>query len=237
MPKTLVVGLVVEGRNDFRSLCKVIERTLVAKSPSINVVFRKLQPGEDATSAGSCGGWYFVLQWCQRNQPKDRENFTFSSPLAGVPACDVLVVHLDADVLSEFAAASSVSLPVPPWPAKKRAGFTEKVLDEWLWPTTTSKKSSIRPKHVLAAAVWATETWLLSALDPSISDPEEMDPVPALITIMPKLENLKKPGKLKKKGVGNEYEGMAESLVTSLKSVRSKCRQLEKFCANIESRA
>lgn len=230
-----MVGLVVEGLSDYRVFQPLIRETVAEAAPNCAVQFRFLQPKPDATSSGyTPGGWTLVYKWCQRNPPNIRSSFIFQEVIAGTPACDLLVAHLDADVLQEYASKASVPLPGTPWSSSKRATFAESVLGEWLWSGAAPLHTEFPDRHIPVIAVWATETWLVAALDSSLGEPEEVDPVPLLINLKPDLEDNRRPGRLKKSSVATVYDSLALNLIQDLDRVRSVCNQLEKFCSKVE---
>lgn len=237
MGSKFVVGLVVEGPNDYSVLRQVVEATLRGVATNPEFEFREIQPQPDATSSGYLGGgWTEVFKWCLRNPPLIRGNAIFSMLFDGRPACNLLVVHMDADQLSEFAAKTAVTLPASPWTAARRATFTEKVLRNWLWPGIEPRTDTNFDKHYPLAIVWKTETWLVSAIDPALRDPEKHDPVPLIIALKPGLEDAQRPGYLRKRGLRATYRSLAVKLARDLTRVRGACRQLEKFCAFVEIR-
>jgi hypothetical protein len=237
MGKKFVVGLVVEGPNDYPVLQQVVQTTLRSVDANTELEFRNIQPQSDASSSGyQGGGWTEVFKWCLRNRPSLRRDTIFSTIIDGIPACDLLVVHLDADQLREFSAKTAVTLPASPWTAARRAGFTEKVIRSWLWPGIEPRSDTNFDKHYPLAIVWQTETWLISAIDPTLRDPEEHDPVSLIIAVEPKLEHPQRPGYLRKKGVGATYRSLAVKLANDLTRVRGACGQLEKFCSFVETR-
>ena len=229
---TLTVGLVTEGPNDRIVLKAVADAVSRSVAPHRQINYRPIQPTPDATGGGGQGGWTEVRKWCLRNDETERQLLVFSPSLTGNPACDVLIVQLDGDVLDRYGAHGPPA-PPRPWTASVRSTYAEGLLSFWLWQSATP--IAVPASYLLVVPVWAPETWLAAALDAGWPDPEEDDPVPKLIANRPDLEDPKRRGRLRKIRMLYPYKALSKELVANLATVRGRCRQLEKFCNSIET--
>lgn len=94
------VGVVCEGYTDYLAIKHYLGSGLASRG--IRTTFVPLQPPPDNTSGG---GWANVLMWLVNNGPERRRPyfqaglFANSERLANI---DVLVLHLDTDILPEI---------------------------------------------------------------------------------------------------------------------------------------
>lgn len=164
--KILKIGLVTEGKTDQIVFRRLLGQELRASIPDIEVTFIDLQPSPDATSGNQNGGWELVYKWCLNNKPASRRSQYFGDGLfaddMNALQCDVIIVHLDADICDRISDKSSVSFDI-----KKSNDVTYKgeyirdTIVSWLWPKGTTADDL----HIPAPAVAHTETWLLAGLD------------------------------------------------------------------------
>lgn len=155
-----VVGLVVEGTNDYPIISRFVESCLSERFER-PIEFRHLQPLPDATMTGySGGGWTRVVGWCKANAGSRIE--TFFVPLEeGEAACDLIIVHLDGDALEPCAKHFSKAIPPVGCPAADRVSTLAEMLTEWL-QLPSNRSDQIRG----AFPVLHSEAWLLAALLP-----------------------------------------------------------------------
>jgi len=229
-----VVGLVAEGVTDLDFLKLCIEKTLGTYGFGRRVEFRDLQPEPDATSGQyGDGGWSRVHQWCVNNPPAARLSQYLQPLFEDERACDFLVVHLDGDVLADYAdKVSSTPLPIEPWTGDTRAEFVRAALNEWLWP---GDSDAAKDKHLLAVMVRALETWLLAGYDVSLEHPEEVGPIPLLRQASPHLLQPVRPdARLRKRR--KTWKKMAEEVIGNLPHIRSVCPCCDQFLAQVENR-
>ncbi len=163
------IGLVTEGPTDQVIIKELLTAYARATRPDVAVSFNELQPNPDRTSSNREGGWEMVYKWCLNTQPAERRNLLGRGLFAhGMDAlqCDVIVVHMDADICEKIGDKSAV-VPVPTSQSKpnERGAFIRQTLLEWLWPEGEEPDEH----HIPAPAVEACETWLVA---PSTDEPE-----------------------------------------------------------------
>lgn len=167
------IGLVTEGHTDQ----VVIEHLLncYARSKKINraVTCRRLQPPADRTSGETSGngGWEQVYQWCLKNR-RFYERFQAPPPAmtwfandTDSDCCDKIIIHLDADLLDRadsrlFEFSHVQERPSDTSTPTERGLFLRDTLYGWLCPD----QGELDPRHILAPAVEAIETWLVAGL-------------------------------------------------------------------------
>lgn len=230
----MIIGVVAEGKTDFVVLDSFIRSWWDTLGTDENLELRPLQPYLDATSGEwGDGGWTFVKAWCEDNPPEVRANQIFQPLFAHETPCDVLLVHLDGDVIDHFIRATPDVLPLSETPDKlERAEKVVEVLNKWLWENedqTTDEYYHFR--HINAPAVQATEAWLISGLDHSIGDPEEVDTEVELLRIKPSLKYMKK-GKPRVRKSERKWRTMSNNVSEHLPHIRTRCPSLNRlFCS------
>jgi hypothetical protein len=153
---SLVVGVVVEGKDDFEPIQAVLEAELsVLGYPDI--AFRQLQPEKDATGTTERGGWTKVVGWLVDHSGPGVETF-FTPLFAGVPACDIIVVHIDSDVHVECLTKAGLSVPKAPASVADVVSSLRQALDNWLAVSADRRKS-----FSYAIPVFKTENWIMAA--------------------------------------------------------------------------
>jgi hypothetical protein len=109
----IVVGLVAEGAHDIPIIEAIVSAEL-ARCGIADVVFRKLQPVEDATGRIESGGWSKVIGWLRANCGEHAETY-FEPLFEGDLSCHMIAVHLDSDI--HDACLRGLGLPELPQPA------------------------------------------------------------------------------------------------------------------------
>lgn len=173
--RTVRVGLVAEGPTDLIIIKSLLGAVIDDFSPKITVDFLDLQPSRSRSIAGSSedGGWRNVHAWCERHPPSERaQDFFSGSAFEGELDgffCDILVIHIDADICKIFRAAGDPkrlpplpSLKIPANDPKRMLTYSTKVLEHWL---DISHPDSAADRHVLAPAVEHTESWVVCTDD------------------------------------------------------------------------
>ena len=153
---TFVVGVVVEGKDDLEPIQAVVRAELAALGFA-DVGFRQLQPEKDATGTTESGGWTKVVGWLVDHSGAGAETY-FTPLFEGIPPCDIIIVHIDADVHIEC--LTKAGLPVPPAPASIAdvVNSLRQALDNWLAVTEERRKS-----FSYAIPVFKTENWVMAA--------------------------------------------------------------------------
>jgi hypothetical protein len=161
------IGVVCEGSHDFIVIRELLAR-LFADGGIANVLVDPLQPAIDATSKQvDGGGWAAVTGWCKRNCGEAWRVF-FDEPLfANSPRYDLIVVHLDGDVLEVSNKFS---------PAQRRAvgGSTVRrvgVVSDWI-TGLLSLPLGCKQTLVTAVPTLHMESWLLAGLVPDATNVE-----------------------------------------------------------------
>lgn len=94
------VGLVIEGKQD----ASLIEACVEAELSRLGIdkpTFEQLQPSLDATGQIESGGWAKVVGWI-RNYSDGRVGTFFEPIFENDQPCDMIVVHLDADIHADL---------------------------------------------------------------------------------------------------------------------------------------
>jgi len=152
----LTVGLVVEGPHDLIMLEPVIGRQ-IKLSHGADVRFRRLQPFPDAIGNFSSGGWPRVLAWCKNNSGSGIETY-FEPLFAADPPCDVIIIHLDGDVMEHLHPHTKTKIPASQVAPIDRVEIIHKALEEWL-----DLAEDNRAKIAFAVPVLQSEAWILAA--------------------------------------------------------------------------
>lgn len=230
------IGIVAEGKSDFLVLKRYIEKWGESYEPDDPVSVRSFQPTIDATSGiWGKGGWALVRAWCDNNSPSTRQNQIFQPLFRHEEPCDVLVIHLDGDIVGEYIDATpGVTLPCGILNKSKRATIVNSVIEIWLWPEKTQKTNDFSyDRHVKLPAIRSTEAWIVAALDVNIADPEEIDPKSELLRLKPEY-GVMKGDIVRLKISGKKWSKLAENTAGKLDDIRAKCKQIELFLSRLE---
>lgn len=159
-----VVGIVVEGTNDYPVFEALLERHL-PNSFSRPITVKHVQPFVDATSGRySGGGWPRVVAWCLANRSSNIE--TFFAPLEeGDEPCDLILIQLDGDAMEGCSPHAATACPILPCSVEDRLNTLEAFLMEWLAP-----EPQRMAQIVFALPTMCTESWLMAGIRPDEAD-------------------------------------------------------------------
>ena len=235
---TLVVGIVAEGSTDIAVLEEYLSAWVTRHGASIRVEVRPVQPAIDATSGEfGGGGWTLVKTWCEEHSPSLRALDLFSPVFAGEQPLDFLIVQLDGDVIDEYTAFyPDITVPDKA-DAHERGRIIEQVLERWLWGS--SERRAVDPsgtRHCLVASIRALEAWLVAGLDPSISDPEEIeDPEKELMRLEPELETKVVAGAIRLKKLAPTWRALAQRTCGALPHIVATCAHCGRFLTYVDA--
>jgi hypothetical protein len=160
MSSTVRIALVSEGITDYVVLKSAIESMLNGRS----FILKLLQPeGSVAfTGAGRAGpfggGWKGVHKWCL--QSALRGGGSLSGDPLFIIGCDLLVLHLDADVAGEDLPELLPCNQACP-PPSATTNRLRVVMLSWLGETKTP------PQTVLCTPSKSTEAWVMAVCFPT----------------------------------------------------------------------
>jgi hypothetical protein len=155
------IGVVCEGLTDFLDINALLPPSLLIRD--IQVTLIDIQPELDASKPE--GGWGNVLYWLKQNPPSVRIPSYFGGGLfdnnLSSKACDLLLVHLDADVLADIGFVNflekSYALKVQDGDHEHRKRTISAVID--ISASLSDCSAADKKKHIKAIAVQSTETW------------------------------------------------------------------------------
>lgn len=162
------VGVVCEGSHDFNVIKEIVLRICDEHEIALGR-FDCLQPALSATfdQVGG-GGWAKVKAWCQDNGGKAYRTFIDKPLFSSSPTYDLLIIHLDGDVLDicdkvPLTGLNTAALAV----SDIVAALESALLDHWM-DVDPSHRDSVVP----CIPVRHLEAWLLAALDATSSGVE-----------------------------------------------------------------
>ena len=160
------IGIVAEGPTDVVAITNFLEHSL--RRREIAVDFVELQPDPDNTLPR--GGWASVLKWLDNTPPDTRTMMYFGGGLfsnnLSAKACDVILLHLDSDVLSEpsfrryVASEYNHSVNDAVAPSDRGLEVRAVICIAGRMAELTQKDAE---RHVSVAAVESTEAWCVAA--------------------------------------------------------------------------
>jgi hypothetical protein len=150
-----MVGLVVEGGTDVAVIQQLVKSELLRRGKG-KVAFKLLQPQTDATGSTQTGGWAKVVGWCLGNTGDGVDTYFAPTTADDVP-CDIIIVHLDSDIIVDCLKKSSIQCPEHPSKVVTLVDRIRSALDEWL-----DLDQSRRDRFAYAVAVFKTENWILA---------------------------------------------------------------------------
>ncbi|MGF7178284.1 hypothetical protein [Azospirillum doebereinerae] len=231
----LRIGLVAEGITDLIIIQEFISSYCKENATDVVLSFENLQPRFDRTSGGNNGGWELVYKWCLNNPPGVRDGQFFGGGLfdegmSGL-TCDVIVVHLDADICERIGDKSTiVPVPVTASDSRERGLYIYSTIEEWLWPVGSVSDN----RHFPAPAVESTEAWLVAALSEDLSPEEDRNILRRLLEVDAELRGVQPPanGKSLKKSE-KKYKKFVQIASPHIGKVVEKCPHFEELVSSI----
>lgn len=160
--RSIRIGLACEGVTDHEIFSYVFGEMF--RKNEIVISFSELQPGRDATSISSEGGWRLVYQWCKKTPHILRDSLLKENGLfANTNKLDAIAIHLDGDIIDEILISR---LPdddrVDPsvydlGNETSRLQFLIDTIQVWL-----GVDRHIEPNCFAAPAIECSETWVLA---------------------------------------------------------------------------
>ena len=158
------IGLVCEGATDRAAIEFYVRQSLVSRGYS-DVTFLEIPAHRDKTTT-PIHGFAMVLAWL--DQPSGERDRYLMDVFAGdsVQKCDAILIHLDADNLSQPQFKEHVykwydTSVKSPQQAQDRGHEIIRLISHV--GKLASSRGSASERYVVAAAVESTETWCLSA--------------------------------------------------------------------------
>ena len=189
------IGIVVEGPTDVHATVYFLQKSL--ESRGIIPSFVDLQPVMDNTCPD--GGWATVLKWLEFNPPIVRILKYFDGGLfednMSAKECDVILFHLDSDVLSHVVfrnfveARFNYGVQDPDDPSERGSEIRRIIA---LAGNFAAMSHQDRVRHIAAPAVEATEAWCIGIFRRRKDDPEELrglDLVRAFMNVLHRSES------------------------------------------------
>ena len=153
------IGIVCEGPTDALAIENFVRASMCDRD--FPVEFVRLQPEFDHTQ----GGWTNMVLWLENNPPQSRV-YTYLKGLFGgensAKKCDVILLHLDADLLSkeDFGSVMSskyhLELHDSSDPQSRGSQIVMAITEVGRF---SELADSDLQRHVIAPAVESTETW------------------------------------------------------------------------------
>jgi hypothetical protein len=165
-----------------------------------------------------------VYKWCLNNPPHTRKSDFFGGGLFAdemdALLCDVIVVHMDADICYVIGDKSRLDPISPPLSAAEKGKYITETIFHWLWPSGTAEDD----RHLVAPAVESTETWLVAAL----SDDADPETNPAVLRRLVEIDFAMKgrecPKEAKKiSKSASKYKAISRLAAENVDSVIEKC--------------
>jgi len=152
-------GVVCEGSNDFLALREIIKKIALERGVEITA-FDPIQPGVDATSSRQIGGggWHRVKVWLEDNSSTELKKVLSPQLFSRSQAYDILVIHLDGDVVWLSNAFSAQDRAACFQRADNVVALVEKFIEETLNPP-----EDLDDRILYAVPVMHTESWLVAA--------------------------------------------------------------------------
>lgn len=151
------IGTVVEGPTDRLLLKAIIDKVC----PGVHE-YRDLQPADVGSSFGERGtGWKGVRRFCfDIWQQLNTDLFDFIKDYE----FDLLVIHVDADIVSETDLQEALNYPIEPCPpVTPTIASLREILAQWL---NLKSASEFPPQLILAMPSQDSENWLFAGLYP-----------------------------------------------------------------------
>lgn len=171
------IGVVCEGPTDFFAIQYFLGEFL--KRKGLNCDFVDIQPELDATQ--SRAGWGNIERWLTRMAPESRCKRYLCGGLfendLDAKACDVILVQMDCDHLSDFSFQKFNSTKY----GIDLAGVQgideeyeaiERVLEQWCGIAQLADRDAGR--HAIIPAQQSTESWCIAAFKRANKDPDTL---------------------------------------------------------------
>lgn len=124
----------------------------------MDIKFKKLQPQADSTGETASGGWSKVVGWLKNNSG-DRAETYFSPLFDDEEKCDLIVVHIDADIHQDLLANAGRDKLPEPISVQELVDTVTDVLISWF---------SVKPERenfvAYAVPVFKTENWIMASV-------------------------------------------------------------------------
>lgn len=170
------IGLVCEGGTDRAAIERYVGRSLVSRGYS-DVTFLEIPATVNRDNTLPIHGWAMVLAWLNRIPGERNLYLSDMFERDRSEKCDAIVIHLDADNLSDLQFREHVAkhygatVQDPDTPRHRGKEITRII--RLVGKLDTSPDQSTK-RYVVAAAVEATETWRVSAFRVVSGDPERL---------------------------------------------------------------
>lgn len=214
--RSRVAALVCEGQTDVPILRAMIQEAW----PEVDDV-RCLQPELDEMDrAKGPAGWSQVKTWCETHAGRLDE---LLAPDLG-DSIDLLLVAIDVDI----AIAAGIADP-PREVGRYETTRLRTTMAGWL---KAGGQARLPREIVLSSPVMAIEAWIVAALFPRQSSPENISDPAAWLVERKKLRRSPRDGKPWKEL--HLYRGFASKVATKLTRVRKVCAEAERTIRSVE---
>lgn len=166
----LNVGLVCEGSHDYIVLSNFVSQIIREFGETVNSI-DALQPKISATFQITGGGWTEVRSWCRQDHGQGYRKYLDKPIFASSKHYDILIIHVDGDVVSLCNDHPLDSLDIEGMPIEDIVtALKDAIMNHWL---------SVDPSHseriVSCIPVRHIESWLSVAVGPSIPNCETIN--------------------------------------------------------------
>ncbi len=221
------IGTVVEGPTDRLILTAVLRKILPGHPEDHR--FLPLQPSPTFGETGT--GWKGVRKWCQESWQRTGSSLEAILSSTSGPTLDLLVIHVDADIIGANDLQDGFDDPIPGVPAPcppigTNAGVLRVVVTRWL------ARNDLPHPVVLAIPAEDIETWIFAALFPQSPLCQQVD----FECVHTNVNNRRHPGFLlpqKKYGKvmkdQHTYRKVSIQVADSWVSICQRCTQAESF--------
>jgi hypothetical protein len=217
MSESRVAALVCEGQTDVPILREIIQELWP------NTEVRSLQPALDSVGRStSAAGWGQVRSWCEQHAGHLEDVL---DPDLGDPI-DLLVVAVDIDIAIE----AGITDP-PNDIGNYETTRMRTTIGEWLKTPTRQKLPSA---IVVSTPVMALEAWIIAALFPRQSSPDQIINPAQWLVQRQKLRSSPTDGSPWKEL--HRYREFAPKVAAKIRKVRGRCAEAERTCTLIEQR-
>ncbi|MEH3099807.1 hypothetical protein [Sphingomonas adhaesiva] len=164
------VGLICEGSHDFLVLREIVGQIIREFGEVVERV-DCIQPEMSATFQVGTGGWSQVKAWCERDGGQWYRRFLDKPIFATSPSYDLLVIHLDGDVVEHCTHPPLANMNLQGMAVQEIVdALKAAILNHWLSPDP-----SYVQRIVACVPVRHLEAWLASVVGPAVPNLEEVD--------------------------------------------------------------